>query len=115
MWATLALTAVLGSTPAQGTSLALDNIRETYGILGQKRPDAKLLPGDVYYVAFDINHLQVKDDGTVLYSMGMELIDKDKKTQYKKEPTEREVVNSLGGSRIPSYALSVIGTDTPPG
>jgi hypothetical protein len=115
MWATLALTAVLGSTPAQGTALSLDNIRETYGILGQKRPDAKLLPGDVYFVAFDINNLQVKDDGTVVYSMGMELIDKDKKTQYKKEPTEREVVNSLGGSRIPSYALSVIGTDTPPG
>jgi hypothetical protein len=115
MWATLALTAALGSAPAQTSQLDLDNVRETYGILGQKRPDAKLLPGDVYIVAFDIKNLQVKDDGKVLYSMGMELIDKDKKTQFKKEPKELEAVNSLGGSRIPSFALSVIGNDTPAG
>jgi hypothetical protein len=117
MWATLALMAALGSAPAQNPAqeLRLDNVRETYGILGQKRPDNKLLPGDVYVVAFDIMNLQVKDDGKVQYSMGMELLDKDKKTQYKKEPNELEAVNSLGGSRIPSFALSVIGTDTPPG
>jgi hypothetical protein len=117
MWATLALTAALGSAPAQDASrdLRLDNVRETYGVLGQKRPDAKLLPGDVLYVSFDINNLQVKEDGTVQYSMGLELLDKDKKSQYKKEPNELEAVNSLGGSRIPSCAVSVIGTDTPPG
>jgi hypothetical protein len=115
MWATLALTAALGSAPAQTAPLTLDNVRETYGILGQRRPDAKLLPGDVYVVAFDIKNLQVKDDGKVVYSMGMELIDKDKKTQFKKEPKELEAINSLGGSRIPSFALSVIGTDTAPG
>ena len=117
MWATLALTAVLGSAPAQtpARDLKLDNVRETYGILGQKRPNAKLLPGDVLYVAFDINNLQVKDDGRVQYSMGMELLDKDKKSQFKKEPNELEAVNSLGGSRIPSFAMARVGTDTPPG
>jgi len=115
MWATLTLTAVLGSVPAQSAPLTLENVRETYGILGQKRPDAKLLPGDVYIVAFDIKNLVVKDDGKVVYSMGMELVDKDNKTQFKKEPKELEAVNSLGGSRIPSFALSVIGNDTPPG
>lgn len=115
MWATLALTAVVTAAPAQTPSLDLDNVRETYGILGQKRPDAKLLPGDVYIVAFDIKNLAVKDDGRVVYSMGMELTDKDGKSQFKKEPKELEATNSLGGSRVPSFALSVIGNDTPPG
>jgi len=115
MWATLALTAALQLTPAQQGSLALTNVRVTYGVLGQERKDSKLLPGDIFVVAFDIDGLQIKDDGRILYSMGMELTNKEGKTQFKKDPQDLETVNTLGGTRLPSFARAVVGTDTPPG
>jgi hypothetical protein len=117
MLAPLLTAVVLNLGPAQAGSLELKNVRPTYWVLGQARKGSKLLPGDVYVVAFDIEGLQVKKDGRVLYGMGMELIRNGKKpkTEFKREPQNLEAVNSLGGSRLPSYALSVIGTDTPPG
>jgi hypothetical protein len=116
MWATLALAAVLQPVPAQGGKLAIKNDRVTYGILGQERKDAKLLPGDVYVVTFDIEGLTVNNaDGKVLYSMGMELTNAEGKVQFKKDPQDLEAINALGGSRLPAFALSDIGLDTPPG
>lgn len=115
MWATLALATALNLAPAQGGALQLKNDRVTYGILGQERKDSKLLPGDVFVVAFDIENLKVRDDGRVQYSMGMELTNKEGKSQFKKEPQDLEAVNALGGSRLPAFALSEIGTETPEG
>jgi len=115
MWAALALTTVLNLAPAQ-QSLELKNVRTTHGILGQERKEDKLLPGDVLVVAFDIEGLTVKDDGRVLYAMGMELTKKGKpKPEFTREPQDLEAVNTLGGSTLPAFALSVIGTDTAAG
>jgi hypothetical protein len=116
MWATLALSAALNLAPAQAGGLEFKNVRTTYSILGQERKDSDLLPGDVYVVHFDVDGLSTKADGRVLYSMGMELTRAGKdKPEFRKAPQNLEVVNSLGGSQLPLYALSVIGTDTPPG
>ena len=115
MWATLALAVVLQPLPAQANTLAIKNDRITYGILGPERKDNKLLAGDVFVVSFDIDGLQIKEDGKVQYSMGMELTDAQGKVQFKKEPADLEAVNALGGSRLPAFALSDIGLDTPPG
>lgn len=113
MSAALALMTVLTLTPAQ---LELKNVRTTVGVLGQERKDDKLLPGDVLVVAFDIDGLKVKDDGRVLYAMGMELTKKGKdKAEFKREPQDLEATNSLGGTSLPAFALSVIGTDTEKG
>src|SRR5437868_3494061 len=98
MWATLALAAVLQPAPAQQSAkLTITNARTTYGILGQERKSDKLLPGDIFVVSFDIEGLQVKDDGKVEYSMSMELKNKDGKVQFKKEPQDLEAINALGG------------------
>jgi hypothetical protein len=116
MWAALALTTVLTTAPAQNDELALKNVRSTYGILGQKREDNKLLPGDLLVVAFDITNLTVKADGQVLYAMGMELTKKGKaKPEFKRAPQDLEAFNTLGGSTLPAFAMTAIGTDTPPG
>jgi hypothetical protein len=116
MWATLALSAALGLAPAQAGQLELKNVRATYGILGPERADTQLLPGDVFIVAFDIEGLKVSDQGKVLYSMGMKLTRKGKdKPEFEKAPQDLEVVNTLGGTRLPSFAQAVIGTDTEPG
>jgi hypothetical protein len=117
MWLSYVLTTTLSLAPAQAGDLKLTNSRVTYGLLGQERPDSKspkLLPGDVYLVSFDITGLTAKKDGRVQYSMGMELTRKGKKKpEFKKDPADLEALNTLGGNRLPSYALWVIGTDVP--
>jgi hypothetical protein len=115
MWTTLALMTALSGTPAQAGQLDFKNVRVTYGILGQERKDTTFLPGDLYVLAFDIEGLKVAEDGGVKYSMSMELTDKAGKTQFKKDPNEMVTGNTLGGSRLPAFALTEIGVDTPPG
>jgi len=111
----MALTA-LSLAPSQAGDLKLTNPRTTYGVLGQERKTSKFQPGDVLVVAFDIEGLKVKDDGTVKYGMGMELTKKgNAKPLYKTEPQPLEAINTLGGTTLPAFALSVIGTDTEPG
>jgi hypothetical protein len=115
MWAALALTAAL-TAPAQEGDLAIKNVRSTYGIFGQPRKDNKLLPGDLLVVAFDVENLKVKDDGRVLYAMGIELTRKGKpKPEFKREPTDLEAFNTLGGTSMPLFAMSLIGMDAAPG
>src|SRR5581483_11716598 len=115
MWSTLAFATALALTPSQASALRLENARVTYGFLGADRPNAKLLPGDAFYVSFDIDGLKVAEDGKVLYSMGMQLSNKEGKVQFKKEPKDLEAYNSLGGARLPAFAVTEIGMDTAPG
>jgi hypothetical protein len=115
MWASMALLAALNLAPAQDSQLELKNGRITYGILGQERKDTAFLPGDMVVVTFDIEGLTMAPDGRVRYSTGMELTDKGGKSVFKKDPQEVQTVNTLGGTRLPAFALTEIGTDTSPG
>jgi hypothetical protein len=118
MLATLALSAVLNAAPAE---LTISNARVTYGIHGQDRPKTQTFnPGDLYVITFDIENLTAKADGTVKYSMGVELIQKGAKGKkdksvFKQEPRELTTVNPLGGTRMPSFAMVNIGLDSDPG
>jgi hypothetical protein len=115
MWSPLVLATALTLAPAQDGDLNLTNARVTYGTLGATRNSTKLLPGDLFMVSFDIENITVGPDGKVLYSMGMELLNKDGKPVFKKEPQDLETYNTLGGSRLPAFAVTNIGLDTPPG
>lgn len=115
MWATLALAASLQLAPAQQNTLALKNPRPTYGMFGQVRKDTKVLTGDLFMLAYDIEGLQVKEDGQILYSIGMELTSKEGKAVFRQEPRDLQATNSLGGGTKPAFAYLEIGTDTPPG
>jgi hypothetical protein len=115
MWATLALATTLNLAPAQGGELDFKNIRATYGFLGPERKDAALLPGDVYVVSFDIDGLTVGKDDIIRYAMGVELFNAKKESQFKTEPRPMEVVNTLGGSRVPANANAQVGANTEPG
>ena len=115
MLGTLVLAASLSLAPHQGGQLKLTNPHATYGFLGPTRPDDKVLPGDFYFVAFDIEGLDVRDDGTVQYSMGMELLNSKGESQFKKDPQDLESNNSLGGTKMPGVMTAEIGTDTAAG
>ena len=115
MWATLAASAVLAAAPADAGQLQIKNDRFTHGIYGSERKDAQIIPGDILWVAFDVEGLKVADDGKVSYSTAMELLDKDGKSQFKENPVGRDSVNTLGGTRLPVWSRVSIGTDTPAG
>jgi hypothetical protein len=115
MWATLALATALNLAPAQSGTLQLKNDRATYGPLGQERKDSRILGGDYYIVAFDIEGLKVRDDGQVKYSMSLELTNKEGKSQYRQDPQELEAYNPLGTGRVPGVVQVFVGTDQPEG
>jgi len=117
MWTALAMMAALSSAPAQGGELSLTNIRPTMGILGAPRKDAdspKLLAGDAFFVSFDIENLKVGEDGQVAYAVGFELRNDKNKLIYEEKPPKEplRIINSLGGSRVPAFVATQMGTDT---
>jgi hypothetical protein len=115
MMATLAFLSALSVVPAQEGQLRITNERLTYGVLGAARPNDKFLPGDAYFLTFDIENLKVGKDGKIKYKRSMEILDKDKKAQFKGEPEEAEVVSHLGGNKLPAFAHALLGTDMVPG
>lgn len=116
MLATLALAAATAA-PAQppAGALQLTNVRLTTGELGPARKDAKLLPGDVLFIAFDIEGITIDADGKAVYTMGMEVTDAAKKLLFKQDPRELGDTVPLRGGRVPARAFITIGIDQPPG
>lgn len=101
--------------PAVG-ELKLTKVRPTYGILGATRAIGKMLPGDVLFIAFDIEGITVGGDGKAQYTMAMEVLDtKDKSSVYKQDPADRTDMVPLGGNKLPARAFVTIGLDQPPG
>lgn len=115
MLTNLALLAAMSMTPGQGAALALSNPRVTYGELGSARPDNKLLPGDIFFLSFDIENIKVSEDGRVKYGMAMEVTDKDGKSIFKQQPVERDDFLPLGGTKLPARAYVSVGHDQAPG
>jgi hypothetical protein len=99
----------------QAGQLKLTNVRMTIGELGPKRPDAKLLPGDILFIGYDITGLAINDDGFVKYKMSMEVVDAAGKSIFKQEPRELEDRIQLRGDTIPARAYVTIGLDQDPG
>jgi hypothetical protein len=99
-----------------GSELKLNNIRNTYGVLGPTRNSTQLLPGDVLFVAYDIDGVTIDKAGKVQYSMSMEVIDsKDNKAIFKQDPAEKVDFVPLGGTKLPARAFITVGLDQPPG
>jgi hypothetical protein len=115
MWTTFAFVAALSLAPGQAGKLTLTNARPTYGLLGAPRADTKLLPGDSFTLSFDIEGIKSDAEGKVKYSIAMEVTDAAGKVQFKQDPRDLEVTNSLGGSTMPAAATLQIGLDQKPG
>jgi hypothetical protein len=115
MWATLTFLAATTLAPAQSDTIKFANERATYGDLGPTRSDSKFIPGDMFTLTFDIENLKTDATGKVKYSMAMELLDSKGASKFKRDPDTRELINSLGGTRLPASAHAVLGTDAEPG
>lgn len=101
--------------PQQSSPLKLTNLRTTFGELGGTRPEGKYLPGDVFYIGFDIEGLTLAPDGTTQYRMAMELLDAAGKSRFKQDPADKIDYVPLGGPRLPARAYIILDTNQEPG
>jgi len=121
MWTTLAFVAAMSAAPAQAPAqsaqVQLANPRVTYGILGPKRPNNQILPGETFFFSFDILNLPIIKEGEIQYSMGMELINPMGQSEYKREPQKDpiKVLHVLGGNSVPAFAHAGTEATYPPG
>jgi hypothetical protein len=109
------MTLVPTTLPIQTGELEITNVRPMFGVLGPVRPAGKLLPGDVYHLAFDIENVKINDKGVAQYSMAMEVTDNKNKVHFKQEPVQLQSLNAFGGKSLPAIANLEIGRDQPPG
>jgi hypothetical protein len=114
MIGSLSLAAALAFGPAQAGGLSITNVRATYGELGAVRTDTKYLPGDLFFVAFDVEGLTLSPDGKVSYTMGME-VTKGGKSILPAKPAERDEYLPLGGSKLPGRAFVILEPTQEPG
>ncbi len=115
MWISFALAIALTAAPAQSDQLTISNVRATYDLLGPNRPDDKILPGDKYTIAFDVEGLKLAPDGKVSFSMAMELTDASGKVVYSQPAKDQEAYLSLGGSRATNSVWFYTKPDGKPG
>jgi hypothetical protein len=116
MFGTLVATAALAFSPSQAGSLNLTNVRTTYGELGAVRTDNRYLPGDWYFLAFDIEGITVNTEGKVSYAMSVEVTNKAGQTVFKQDkPVESDEFLPLGGNRLPGRAYVFLKPDQEPG
>ena len=115
MLTTVALFAALTSAIGQADALTLNHVRQTSYMLGPVRTDDKLVPGDSFNIAFDIEGINVAPDGKVKYSMGLKVTNAAGKTEFGTNPVPKEEYNVLGGSTVPACANVDIGLNQPPG
>jgi hypothetical protein len=123
MFATFAAAVSLTLTPAQGPAapapggtLNLANARASYGEMGAVRTDNRYLPGDFFFLAFDMEGLAVSPEGKVSYTMTVEVTDKAGKPVFKQDkPAENDEFIVLGGNRLPGRAWVALKPDQEPG
>lgn len=111
MTATIVLAAALSFAPAQSAGLNVTNIRHTFRDLGASRPDTIYLPGDVVFIAFDIEGLKMTEEGKVGYIMGMDVLDKAGKAILNAPPSKSEMVLPLGGNKLPAHVFVALGPE----
>jgi hypothetical protein len=115
MYQMLAL-AALTLAPAQDGPLSISNDRITFcGEFGPSRPNNRFLPGDTFYLAFDVDNLKMDSAGVVRYTMGMEVSNSAGQSIYKQPPVKNEMVLPLGGSKMPARGFVLLDVTTPPG
>jgi hypothetical protein len=111
MWTNLALAVALTSALGQSEQLAISRVRATYGLLGAERKDNKILPGEKYFIAFDIDGLKTDADNKVKLTMKMDVVDKTGKVVYTDNPHDQEATLSLGGTKMEASTFLTTGLD----
>jgi hypothetical protein len=100
--------------PSWSSAVDIKNIRKCYGPLGAKREDNKCLPGEIFFMSYDIDNLSLDKTGKASLTTTFEFIDPQQKVIFTKD-TPKDVVPQLGGARIPGDVHVILSTKQAPG
>jgi len=115
MWTTLALLLAVQVAPAQNATLTIDNDRFLYGYHGALRKESAFLPGDVVFLAFNIQKMTFDASGRASFSVGMEVLDGSGMSRFRQVPSNQQAQDYLGGGMLPSVADIQIPLTAPAG
>ncbi|MBM4067487.1 MAG: hypothetical protein FJ271_00875 [Planctomycetes bacterium] len=112
-WAAALVAACLSPVPAR--ALEIKNMRSTYGAFGAVRTDARILPGDLIALMYDIEGLKVdpKTRKASLLTI-MQLVDSADVIHFTRE-NPMDVQVTLGGDRVPGELRLIIPPQQKPG
>ena len=96
------------SFPSWSSAMDIKNIRKSYGPLGAERKDTKCIPGDIFFMTFDIEDLALDKTGKASITITFEFFDPQGKKIFEKA-TPKDVVPQLGGARIPGDVHVALG------
>jgi hypothetical protein len=106
---------LLGLWAGPAAALDVKNVRSTYGPWGGVRPGSKLLPGDILWLAFQIEDLTMDaDTGLVKYDVKIEVLDSKPMVIFSRN-TENQRYLALGKARLSDRAQVIIGIEQAPG
>src|SRR5438270_417905 len=110
-WVVAALVLWCGNASA----VEIKNVRATYGPFGAERSSAKLLPGEVIMINYDLQGLTTSaKNGLVKWNRTLQVSDaKGKVIDTKTE--EKGLFVGLGGDSVPDFVVVAFGTDLTPG
>lgn len=115
MFSALAAVAALSLAPAQPAGVQLANVRITFGELGPTRKETKFLPGDLVYIAYEIDGITIDADGLTKFEQTMEVTDAAGKLIFRQDPSTQELLVPLRGGKVPGRTFITIGIDQPAG
>lgn len=110
MWSSLALAAAVALAQPPG-GLKVTNGRFTVGELGPARGNSKIPPGEVLFLAFDVEGLPADAAGVVRYTLGLEVQTAAGRTVLPPDPKALEDFLPLGGGKFPGRAFLTLGLD----
>jgi hypothetical protein len=115
MWMTLTLALALDAATVRDSSLTIANERMTNGYLGSVRKDEEFLPGDICFLAFDVQGMTFDAAGKASYSLSMEVQNEKGETRFKQVPNKLQAHNYLGGGTLHSTAHIQVPLEAKPG
>jgi len=115
MCITLALLLAVQVAPAQNSPLTIANDRFLFGYHGPERKESGFLPGDVVFLAFNIQNMTFDDSGRASFSIAMDVLDGAGMARFRQVPRNQQAQNYLGGGMLPSVADLQIPLNAKPG
>lgn len=98
------------------SALTIENMRPTFGSPGPERTGpAQVIPGDTYYLSFDLKGVKVDATGTGKVRLETEATDAAGNRVFRMDSGESVVVNALGGEGVHSNVRLELGLKTIPG
>jgi hypothetical protein len=115
MWASTLLLVAATALPNQPAGLQIKNVRVTTGPFGATRDKEvpELQYGDIFYVYYDIENLEVDNQGQAQYTISMEVSNGKGSVIYSDGPRDGTANLTLGGGKMPAFTTTTVGKEDP--